>query len=495
MPEVKFIDTTLRDGSQSLWASRLSTSTMLAVIDDLDAAGFESMEFGNGPGVRAIQELDEDPSAWLRLGPPRARATSLRWTGGMGGGIMGRSVNTSPKCINEIKFRMIVDQGITITRTSDCWNNYTRFGEAVRAMEKIGMRTIANLIYSISPRHTDEYYVQKATEAAAIRPYRICFKDVGGILTPERAKELIPKILAATGDVPVEFHAHCCTGMAATCILVAVQCGIQYIHTGIPPLAESTAQPSIFTAVQNLNELGFDTGIDLEPLRRASEKLYAIARRHDYPIGAPTELDYRQYKHQIPGGMISHLAFQLKQVGKEAKLPEALAETARVREDLGYPIMVTPLSQFVGSQAAINIITGQRYASVTDEVIRYAQGYYGDEAIEAMNPEVRELIVNRKRADELSAEDEEPEESLEEIRSRFGDVTDEELVYLVPFGMRALPYLRREKEVTAYRFDTSPEARWLRELPAQSGQPQVVEVQRDGVTLRVGLSRPAEKSA
>jgi oxaloacetate decarboxylase alpha subunit len=358
-------------------------------------------------------------------------------------------------------------------------------------MEQIGMRTVVSLIYSISPRHTDEYFVQKAGEAAAIRPYRICFKDVGGILTPERARVLIPKILAAAGEVPVEFHGHCCTGMGSTCILVAAECGIRSIHTGIPPLAEGNAQPSIFSSVRNLSELGYDCAIDLQSVRRASKKLYAIAHRHRYPIGAPLELDYRQYQHQTPGGMISHLAFQLEKIGQEAKLPEVLAETARVRADLGYPIMVTPLSQFVGSQAAIHIITGQRYESVTDEVIRYAQGYYGEEAIEVMDPDIRRRILDRKRAEELAKKNELPDVTLDELRTRYGNVTDEELTYIAgSCGLGALPLMRRKKEVTPYRFEVSPEARWLRDLPHHHGVPQTLEVQRDGVAIRVGLNGP-----
>jgi oxaloacetate decarboxylase alpha subunit len=369
---------------------------------------------------------------------------------------------------------------------TDPWNNFERLAALVHINDQSGMLSVVNVAYSISPRHTDDYYEQKAAEAAALNPWRICFKDVGGILTPERARLLFPRVIAASNGVPWEFHGHCCTGMASSCVVVAAECGIRHIHTGIPPLAEATAQPSIFTAVHNLNARGFDTRIDLEPLRRASAKLYTIARRHHYPIGVPVEIDYANYAHQVPGGMISHLAYQLRQVGQEARLPEVLVETAQVRQDFGYPIMITPLSQFVGSQAAFNVITGQRYESVSDEVILYAQGVYGEEAVAEMDPGVRSRILGRKRAEELANEGEASVTNPDHLKARFGDLSDAELSAVLAYGSAVLPLLRRGKEVPAYRFEISPEARWLRSLPKQATG-RFVEIERGNVRLAVRL--------
>jgi len=281
--------------------------------------------------------------------------------------------------------------------------------------------------------------------------------------------------------------------MASACVVIAAECGIEHIHTGIPPLAEGNGQPSIFTAVRNLNGLGFDTMIDLEPLQRASAKLYTIARRHKYPIGAPVETDYAHYAHQVPGGMLSHLVFQLRQIGQEARLPEVLAETARVRQDLGYPIMITPLSQFVATQAAINVITGQRYESVSDEIIGYAQGVYGEEAVDEMDPDVRARILGRKRAEELVNDDEGSVAHLEDLRAGLGDVSDAEFAAVLVYGPNVLPLLRREKEVTAYRFDRSPEAEWLRGLPRQLNGDRFIEIQRGDVRLAVKLRPMADR--
>lgn len=488
MADIQIIDTTLRDGAQSLWANRLSTGMMLAVIEHLDRAGFESMEFGYGPGVRAVQELDEDPSAWLRLGAPKAKRTPLRWIGAVGGQHAGRKVEKTPSCVQELRCRMFLEQGISITRASDPWNNYERLGEQVRTTQALGMRTIANLIYTISPRHTDEYFIEKAKEAASTRPYRVCFKDVGGILTPERARDLVPELLKAIGDVPLEFHGHCSTGMGTACVVTVAECGVKYIHTGVPPLAEGNAQPSVFSAIENLRELGFDVAIDPEPLRQASAILYEIARRSRYPVGAPVALDIRQYRHQIPGGMIANLAFQLKQVGHEEKLSDALTEVARVRAELGYPIMVTPLSQFVGAQALINVITGKRYVSVSDEIIRYAQGYYGEEAISVMDSGLREAVLNSRRAEQLVDDDGDAEESLEEVRLRYGDVTLEELPYVISYGVKSLALLRRGKEVLPYRTAVSASgARWLSRFIEECMPGETMEVRDGDMWLRVGM--------
>ena len=249
------------------------------------------------------------------------------------------------------------------------------------------METVVNLIYSVSPRHTDEYYAQKAREAAAIAPYRICFKDVGGLLTPERARTLLPAILTNAGAVPVEYHAHCNNGLATLCYIEAVKLGITSLHTAVPPLANGSSQPSILNVARNLRALGYTPVVHDEEVKPVEEHFTAVAKAQGLAIGKPFAYDESQYLHQVPGGVISNLRHQLRLVGKEDKLPETLEEAARVRADFGYPIMVTPLSQFVVSQAAINVIVGERYKEVTDQVIQYALGIWGKEATEIMDAE------------------------------------------------------------------------------------------------------------
>ena len=265
--------------------------------------------------------------------------------------------------------------------------------------------------------------------------HRICLKDPGGLLTPERTAALAPIVLANAGGIPVEFHTHCTTGLGPLCTLEAIKAGIGIVNTSIPPLSDGASNPSVFNVAANARALGFEPDLDLASLEPVSEHFATVAGREGLPVGAPLRYDADQYRHQIPGGMISNLAHQLGLVAMSDRLAETLEETVRVRAELGYPIMVTPLSQFVGSQAAINVITGARYRQATDQVIEYALGYYGQEAIEAMDPGVRERILDRPRTAELKRPDA-PEPSLADMRKRFGGagVSDEDMMLRWLFG-------------------------------------------------------------
>src|SRR5581483_1605908 len=415
MSDIHFIDTTLRDGSQSLWAMNMPTAAMLPIAEQMDAAGFESMEFFVSVMFKKyVVELKEDPWDWVRLGSKKFKRTRLRYHGGM-----HSAFEKTPNCILRLLIERLVSYGITRNRTSNCWNDYSAFREEIAELKKNGMDTVANLIYSVSPRHTDEYYARKAREAAAAAPWRICFKDVGGLLTPERARTLIPVVLEAAGAIPVEFHAHCNSGHAPVNYLEGVKLGMRILHTAIPPLANGSSQPSVFNIASNLKALGYEPQVDLKPLAPVVQHFTAVAKKAGLPIGRPVEYDQSMYGHQVPGGMISNMRHQLKIVGMEHKMDAALEEAARVRAEFGYPIMVTPLSQFVGTQAAINVIVGERYKEVPDQNIQYALGIWGKEAVEYMDPDVRDKILSRPRAKEWTHW-EQPEPTLHEIRQKYG---------------------------------------------------------------------------
>ena len=388
MSDVRFIDTTVRDGNQSLWALNMHTDAMLAVAEHIDEAGFESAEFFvTVMFKKLVREQKENAWDWFRLGTQRFKKTPLRLHGGL------KIIEKIPVCVFELMIKRIMDYGITLTRTSNSWNNYDEFDQEKTELKKLGMDTVVNLIYSVSPRHTDVYYAQKAREAAAIDPVRICFKDVGGLLTLERARTLIPIVLENIGDTPVEFHAHCNNGLAPLCYLEAVDMGLTTLHTSIPPLANGSGQPSIFNVARNLRAMGHNPLIDEEVLRPVTEKLNYIARRDNLPVGRVMEYNESQYTHQVPGGMISNFHHQLALIDMRDKLDAILEECVQVRKEFGYPIMVTPLSQFVGTQAAINVIVGERYKEVTDQSIQYALGYWGREGAEYMDPEVKDKIL------------------------------------------------------------------------------------------------------
>jgi len=439
MREIHFIDTTLRDGQQSLWALGMKTGAMLPIAAQMDRIGFESMEFFVSIMIKKyVREHKENPWVWVREGAKHFRHTRLRNHGGLhGSGAFEKLPHAALKLLAE----RVVSYGITLTRTSNCWNDFEEMRGEVGELGALGMETIVNLIYTVSPRHTDEYYAQKARDAAAIRPYRICFKDVGGLLTPERARTLLPAILENAGDVPVEYHAHCNNGLAPLCYLEAVKLGITALHTAVPPLANGSSQPSILNVARNLRALGYTPVVNDLEVKPVEEHFTAVARRDGLAVGKPFAYDESQYSHQVPGGVISNLRHQLRLVGKEDKLAETLEEAARVRADFGYPIMVTPLSQFVVSQAAINVIVGERYKEVTDQVIQYALGHWGKDAPELLNTNAKDKILNRARAKDWEGWTP-PGSSLHEVRQKYGaSVSDEELLLRVYAGADAVDAL------------------------------------------------------
>jgi oxaloacetate decarboxylase alpha subunit len=458
----------------------MRVGAMLPAAPHMDAAGFESMEFFLSVIFKKyVREHKENPWYWLREGAKRFKHTRLRYHGGM-----HSAFEKTPHCILELLVERLVSYGLTLTRTSNCWNDYTAFKAEIDDLKAHGMDTVANLIYSVSPRHTDEYYAQKARDAAAAGPWRICFKDVGGLLSPERARTLIPVVLKAAGDIPVEFHAHCNSGQAPLCYLEGVKLGMRILHTSVPPLANGSGQPSVFNIARNLKALGYTPAVELTPLEAVTRHFNHVAHRDGLPIGRPVEYDQSQYGHQVPGGMIANMRHQLKIVGMEHKMDEALEESARVRAEFGYPIMVTPLSQYVGTQAAINVIVGERYKEVPDQVIQYALGIWGKEGAELMDPQVKDKILNRPRAREW-IHWEQPEPSLQEVRQKYGvHLSDEDLILHYFAGedyVKALPNDGRPRQ---YLDATQPLVKLIEQI-AKRKESNHVYIKRPGFTVRM----------
>lgn len=478
--QVKFIDTTVRDGNQSLWALNMRVGAMLPAAEYIDQAGYESIEFFLSVMFKKyVREHKENPWYWLKEGTKRIKKTRLRYHGGM-----HSAFEKTPHAILKLFIERLVSYGLTLTRTSNSWNDYSAFKEEIADLKNVGMDTVANLIYSVSPRHTDEYYAKKAREAAAAKPWRICFKDVGGLLSPERARTLIPVVLKAAGKIPVEFHAHCNSGQAPLCYLEGVKLGMRILHTATPPLANGSSQPSIFNIASNLKALGYTPAIDLKPLETVEKHFTAVAKRDGLPIGKPVEYDQSQYGHQVPGGMISNMRHQLKIIGLENKMEAALEEAGRVRAEFGYPIMVTPLSQYVGTQAAINVVVGERYKEVPDQVIQYALGLWGKEAIEVMDKEIRDKILNRPRAKEWT-EWQQPEPTLKEIRQKYGvNLSDEDLILNYFAGedyVKALPNGGKPRE---YLDATQPLVKIIEQLSKRKESNQVY-IKQPGFTIKM----------
>lgn len=445
MSKIHFVDTTVRDGSQSLWAIGMRTDTILPIAQRLDDAGFDAIEImATSFEKKLIRDLQEDP--WERLVEvrKRVRKTPLRM-------IRGRQLaafQITPDAVEDLWYERMAAMGIGQIRLSDSSNTADGWTKNMVRARKAGIDVIINLIFSLSEKHSDEYYAQRAREAARLKPHRICLKDPGALLTPERVRTLAPTVLAGAGGIPVEFHTHCNTGLGLLSTLEAIRAGIHIINAAIPPLAESSSNPSLFDVARNARAMGHEPQIDEALLQPVEEHFREVARREGFPPGIPAAYDFHHYQHQVPGGMISNLRFQLGAAGLADKLPAVLEEIARVRADFGFPIMVTPYSQFVGAQAVLNVVTGERYKQVSDEIIQYAAGGWGKEESESIQPGVRDKILSRPRAKMLAGQSYE-QPTMQEIRSQYGGpgVSDDDLLLNFFTGAEQVALMRQQRRL------------------------------------------------
>jgi oxaloacetate decarboxylase alpha subunit len=479
MSEIRFADTTIRDGQLSLWANNMRTGMMLAVAKDLDQCGFESIETSYNHPKKFVRELKEDPWVCLRLLREQVTETPLRVIGSR-----FRNFELSPPVLYEILVECLARVGIRQLRLTDEWNQVEQWRRKVALARQVGIDPIINIVFSISKKHTDAYYAERTRQAASLDVYRLCLKDPGGLLTPERIKTLVPIVLENAGDKYVELHSHCTTGLGPINALEAARLGIRTLNTGVPPLANGTALPSLFNVAANLRAMGYTPLFDEAAARRVEATLTTIAAQEGLPAGRPVEYDAGQHVHQVPGGMLTNLRHQLKLVGLEDRYEAAIEECGRVRAEFGYPIMVTPLSQFVGSQAAINVIVGERYKEVTDQSIHYAYGRWGgQEVIDGMDPDVRARILDRKRAKEL-ADWQIPDLTREEARAQFGapGMSDEEMLLRMEVHESELAVMRAAGPPRQYPSAEQPLVTLIRGL-AQRTDRRFIQVRQPGLTI------------
>jgi oxaloacetate decarboxylase alpha subunit len=397
----------------------------------------------------------------------------------------------TPRSMYRLFMERMAANGIRAASISEEWNELEGSTWQVDVARDVGINPVPNIIYSVSPKHTDAYFAERTRQAASLKVNRLCLKDPGGLLTPERIQTLVPIMFANANGIPIELHTHCTTGLGPLCCLEAVKLGIKIVNTALPPLADGSSNPSLFNVARNLRALGYRTLIDEEIVKPVSEHFTQIAKREGFPIGEPVEYDYSQYQHQVPGGMISNLRFQLRKVGVEHKIDEALRETMRVRAELGYPIMGTPLSQFVGSQAAINVIVGERYKEVTDQIIQYALGYWGREGTELMDPEVKAKILDRPRAQGWAAW-QPPEPSIAEIRKKMNaeHVSDEELLLRWNLSVDEIQAMRAAGAPRDYLTSRQPLVNLIDALSKRKGYRQIV-IQKGNMLVSLNRGTPA----
>jgi len=462
MRSIRFIDTTLRDAHQCLWSTRMTTAMMLPVAGYLDRAGFEAIDLEGGAVFDVcVRYLREDPWERMRIMSAAITRTPLI--------IMtrGQSLFTFELFsddVVELTAKRIAANGIRYHTPYDALNDVRNIIVSVRAAKEAGLYVAAGVVYTFSPAHTDEYYAGKAREIVALGVDALYLKDPSGLLTPERARTLVPALREAIGSLPLQLHTHCLTGLGPLAALEAVACGVDVVHTATSVLANGASQPATEWVAHNARRMGYRVDLDLEMLEPVRRHFRGVAEREGKPLGEIAEYDPFHYKHHVPGGMISNLRSQLRDMGMENKLDAILEEMAVVRKDLGYPIIVSPFAQFVATQATLNVVGGERYKTIPDEVRRYILGYYGELAA-PVEPGLYDRVTDGERVVTERPGDLIPP-ALERVRRERGPFdSDDDLLLAVFYGASQYDALKAAGPIRrAYAAERVPLATMVREL-------------------------------
>ena len=369
---IQFTDTTLRDAHQSLWATRMKTADMLPVLEHLDKVGYWSLEMWGGATFDVcLRFLNEDP--WERLSEIRKRVKNTKLQMLLRGQNVVGYKNYPDDVLGEFVARS-AERGLDVYRVFDALNDARNLERAVEYVKKHGKHAQGTLCYAISPVHTIEYYLARAHEQKEMGIDSICIKDMAGIISPTMAHDLVKALKEVVG-LPVQLHCHASSGMAVAAYLKAAEAGVDVIDTATAPLAFMTSQPAAETMVATFVGTPRDPGLNMTEMEIVETHFEKVTAGQCVTL--PKVVDSMVIIHQIPGGMASNLLSQLKEQKAEDRLQEVLEEVPRVREDLGFPPLVTPTSQIVGVQAVHNVLAGERYKRVTRETKDYVKGLYG----------------------------------------------------------------------------------------------------------------------
>lgn len=449
------VDETFRDGPQSLWATRMKTEHMLGATPWTNRAGFEKVCVTSGAAFEtAVKFLRDDP--WERL------ELLKRYLPDATIDVLIRSRNLFgwslyPDDVVEALFQGLKDTGTDWVKVFDGLNDVSIIAAHFRIARQVGLKTSGMIAFSESPVHTDAYFAAKARELIACGVDRILMADASGIMTGPRARSLMAALNAEVrGEVPIEFYAHECMGLSHDSVREALLAGVAAVATAAEPLANGESVPSTLDILAIADELGIETAVDRDAVRGLDDYFHWIAYREGRPVVPKVQFDPLRYRrfvgHQIPGGMMSNFRNQLAELGLIHRIDEVLEEASRVREELGYPIMVTPFSQFVGVQATFNVIQGERYRTVPHELALYAKGHYG-RSPGPIDPNVLDRILAGK---DRSREDSQAifaTPMLPEYRRVHGPFkSDRELLVHLFYGREHAQAIARDKN----RFDGRP---------------------------------------
>lgn len=443
---VKIVETSLRDGHQSLFATRMTTDEVLLSLAELDKVGYHAIEIWGGATFDAcLRFLDEDPWERLRKVKKVCKKTKLQML------FRGQNILGYRHYADDVVEKFVekaIKNGIDIIRIFDALNDIRNLKCAVDATKKYGGECQIALSYTTSPVHTVEYYVNLAKEVESMGADSLCIKDMAGVLLPEDAYNLISQIKANT-KLPIELHSHCTGGLMEMTYLRAIQAGVDIIDTALSPLSGGTSQPCTESINYALRGTQHDPKLNEEMLNKAASKLSKVKQKYiDNGMLNPKVLTCNPniLKYQVPGGMLSNLISQLTQQNALDKLEDVLKEVPNVRKDLGYPPLVTPLSQMVGTQAVLNVLNKERYKMVPKEINDYLKGKYGAPPA-PVDEDIRkkiigdEIVITHRPADDL-----EPE--FANLKKQYKDLikSDEDVLSIALFGDVAIKFLEKRKQ-------------------------------------------------
>ncbi|KXG76844.1 oxaloacetate decarboxylase subunit alpha [Thermotalea metallivorans] len=453
MAKVKITETVLRDAHQSLIATRMKTEEMVPILEALDKVGYHSLEMWGGATFDAsLRFLNEDPWERLRIIRKAVKSTKLQMLL-RGQNLLGYR-HYADDVVSEFVKRSI-SNGIDIIRIFDALNDVRNLEVALKTTKQEGGHAQAAISYTISPVHSTEHYLKVAKQMEDMGADSICVKDMSGILTPYTAYELI-SMLKQRVKVPIQLHTHYTSGMASMTYIKAIEAGVDVVDCAISPMALGTSQPPTEPFVAALKNTEYDTGLSLEQLNEIAEYFRPI--RDQYLESGQLNpkvlgVDVNALVYQVPGGMLSNLVSQLKMQHALDKYEEVLKEVPRVREDLGYPPLVTPMSQMVGTQAVFNVVLGERYKMVPKEIKAYVKGEYGKPTVE-ISQEIRKKIIGDEEVITCRPADLIPPQ-LESIRNEMKEYLEQEedvLSYAL-FPQVAMEYFKY-RQAQKYKIDS-----------------------------------------
>lgn len=424
MAKVKITETILRDGHQSLIATRMTTEEMLPALEILDGVGYHAMEVWGGATFDAcLRFLNEDPWERLRTIRKNVKNTKLQML------LRGQNLLGYKHYADDVVDEFVnkaIGNGIDIIRIFDALNDTRNLQRSIEATKKFGGHAQGTISYTMSPAHTNEVFIKLAKEIEQMGADSLCIKDMAGLLSPYNTSELVKEIKKAV-KIPLELHTHATSGLGSMTYMKATEAGVDIIDTALSPFAEGTSQPPTEPLAYAFKGTEYDPGLNMDLLNQAAEYFRPI--REKYIANGLLDpklmgVDINTLIYQVPGGMLSNLVSQLKQSNAMDKFEEVLKEVPRVREDLGYPPLVTPTSQIVGTQAVLNIVTGERYKMVPNEVKQLVKGMYGKTTVPIKDEIVKKIIGDEEVITCRPADLIEPE--LEKIKKEVAQYVEQD---------------------------------------------------------------------